>query len=55
MKWHSMPSSAPTARNLTLNVIRTSGTVTREQVMFVETEYLSTTARGSNGYGSTGR
>lgn len=24
MKWHSMPSSAPTARNLTLNVIRTS-------------------------------
>lgn len=29
--------------------------VTMEQVMFVETEYLSTTARGTGAYGSTGR
>lgn len=29
--------------------------VTMEQVMFVETEYLSTTARGAGAYGSTGR
>lgn len=29
--------------------------VCMEQVMFVETEYLSTTARGSGAYGSTGR
>lgn len=29
--------------------------VCMEQVMFVETEYLSTTARGTGGYGSTGR
>lgn len=29
--------------------------VTMEQVMFVETDHLSTTARGCHGYGSTGR
>lgn len=29
--------------------------VCMEQVMFVETEYLSTTARGTGAYGSTGR
>lgn len=29
--------------------------VCMEQVMFVETEYLSTTTRGSGAYGSTGR
>lgn len=29
--------------------------VTMEQVMFVETEHLSTTERGTGGYGSTGR
>ena len=29
--------------------------VCMEQILFVEADYLSTTARGSNGYGSTGR